>query len=123
MRKKFFLQCIGCGATYDPHEVIYVCGKCGDLLSVVYNYDQLPRKLKRLWNSRALSVWRYKEVLPIEDYSKVVTLNEGGTGLYRCHKLAKALEINVRQEETRSHGGCIADVLNHLPEGDVFGQN
>jgi len=93
MRKKFFLQCIGCGATYDPHEVIYVCGKCGDLLSVVYNYDQLPRKLKRLWNRRSLSVWRYKEVLPIEDYSKVVTLNEGGTGLYRCHKLAKTLEI------------------------------
>ena len=94
MKELFFLRCISCGAIYDPHEVIYVCSKCGDLLGAVYDYDRLPSNLRMLWNGRPISVWRYKELLPVEDDSKIVTLNEGGTGLHRCHNMEKNLGIH-----------------------------
>ncbi len=87
MKKAFILRCIRCGSTFDPDEVIYVCRKCRDLLSVVYDYNKLPSSLRMLWNARPISVWRYRELLPIEDDSRVVTLDEGGTGLHRCHRL------------------------------------
>ncbi len=42
---------------------------------------------------RPLGVWRYRELLPIKDESRIVTLNEGGTGLIRCRNLEKELGI------------------------------
>jgi threonine synthase len=39
--------------------------------------------------------------MPIQDISKIVSLNEGGTGLHSCHKLGKQLgllQLNVKNE-------------------------
>ncbi|HID90536.1 TPA: threonine synthase, partial [Candidatus Bathyarchaeota archaeon] len=80
---------------------IYVCRRCGDLLDVVYDYDRLPAGLRAMWRRRPLSVWRYREILPVGDRSKVVTLGEGGTGLHRCPGLARAIgmrDLYVKNE-------------------------
>ncbi|MCD6536579.1 MAG: threonine synthase, partial [Thaumarchaeota archaeon] len=50
---------------------------------------------------RPLGVWRYRELLPIEELDKVVTMNEGGTRLIRCRNLERDLgirEIYVKYE-------------------------
>jgi len=36
-----------------------------------------------------MRVWRYREFLPIAKGVPIVSLDEGGTQLYRCDKLAK----------------------------------
>jgi threonine synthase len=87
-------ECINCGTKYDKNEIIYFCKKCGDILEVKYDFKELARKLDRSdWRNVPLSVWRYKDLMPIEDISKIVSLNEGGTGLHSCHKLGKQLGL------------------------------
>jgi threonine synthase len=73
---------------------VYFCRKCGDLLEVKFDFKDLSEKLERSnWRDIPLSVWRYKDFMPIEDASKIVSLNEGGTGLHSCHKLGKQLGL------------------------------
>ncbi|MEM2103303.1 MAG: threonine synthase [Candidatus Bathyarchaeia archaeon] len=86
--------CISCGEKYDADEIIYLCKKCGDILEIRYDYDFLKDKIKKsIWQSLPLSVWRYKDFMPISDTSEIVSLNEGGTGLYRCQRLGEKLGI------------------------------
>jgi len=87
-------ECINCGTKYDINDIVYFCRKCGDILEVRYDFTELAQKLdKSNWREVPLSVWRYKDFMPIEDVSKIVSLNEGGTGLHSCHKLGKKLGL------------------------------
>jgi threonine synthase len=45
------------------------------------------------WRTRNISVWKYIELLPINDLSNKVSLGEGGTGLYHCDRLGKSLGL------------------------------
>jgi len=88
------LKCINCGAKYPIHEIIYTCRKCNDLLEVEFDFQELAKKIEKSdWNQRHLSVWKYKEFLPVFDESKIVSLQEGGTSLYKCSNLAKRLKL------------------------------
>jgi len=86
--------CIACGEKYGIDEIVYSCRKCGDILEIRYDYGLIKEELKKSgWQSLPLSVWRYKDFMPIRNPLNVVSLNEGGTGLYRCRRLGKALGI------------------------------
>jgi len=88
------LKCINCGSTYPLHEVVYTCRKCNDLLEVELDLQELEKKLEISgWKQRPLSVWKYREFLPVFDESKIISLNEGGTSLYRCANLGKRLGL------------------------------
>ena len=89
----YYLECIDCGAEYNPHMVIYTCHKCGGLLAVKYDFSKLPSNLDAKWENRGLSVWKYVELLPVEDKKNIVTLGEGGTSLNQCHKLSEKIGI------------------------------
>jgi len=89
-----FLECINCKSEYPMDETLYNCKKCGDLLEVKLDLEDLKRKLEKVdWKRRAISVWKYREFLPISDESKIITLQEGGTPLYKCERLAERLGI------------------------------
>jgi len=89
-----YLECIACGEKYGEDEIIYSCRRCGDLLEVKYDYEVLKERLKESdWRSLPLSVWRYKPLMPVRETSKIVSLNEGGTGLHQCKRLAKLLGV------------------------------
>ena len=45
------------------------------------------------WGGRQLSVWKYRELLPIEKEESVVSLAEGGTGLHLCKRLGPKLGL------------------------------
>ncbi|MDH5690979.1 MAG: threonine synthase [Candidatus Bathyarchaeota archaeon] len=95
--------CIACGEKYGADEILYSCRRCGDLLEVKYDYDVMEEKLKKSdWQSLPLSVWRYKDFMPIKVSSKIVSLNEGGTGLHSCQRLANLL--GVKQLYVKNEG-------------------
>ncbi|GAI08063.1 unnamed protein product, partial [marine sediment metagenome] len=50
----------------------------------------------------APSVWKYRAFMPILDESRIVSLSEGGTPLYRCNRLAK--EVGVRELYVKFEG-------------------
>ena len=82
---------------------MYFCRKCGDLLEIKYTQNELNRALKdNEWRSIPLSVWRYRLFMPLRDLSKTVTLNEGGTGLHLCKRLAS--HLGIRQLYIKNEG-------------------
>lgn len=90
----FYFKCINCGSKYSIHEMIYTCKKCNDLLEVKLDSQELAVKIEEgCWKHRSISVWKYKEFLPVFDESKAMTLKEGGTNLYRCDNLGKKLKL------------------------------
>lgn len=44
--------------------------------------------------SREPTMWRYRELLPVEDDSKIASLGEGMTPLLKCERLGAALGLN-----------------------------
>ncbi|KUL01544.1 MAG: Threonine synthase [Methanoculleus marisnigri] len=84
------LVCVHCGAAYPQDQIIYTCSRCGHLLSVEYDLDDIEVS-RGEWNRRPLSVWRYREILPLR--GEPVTLQEGGTPLYHLKKIGKDLGL------------------------------
>lgn len=86
------LQCRECGRVY-PSEVLFVCEYCFGSLEVHYNYDQIKKQLSRsVIQSRPKTLWRYKELLPLEGEPKVGH-HAGFTPLFPAPNLARLLGI------------------------------
>lgn len=84
------LVCVHCAATYAPDQIIYTCKHCGHLLTVEYDLDGIDVSRDE-WDRRPLSVWRYREILPVR--GEPVSLQEGGTPLYHLEKIGKELGL------------------------------
>ena len=97
-----YQKCINCGSEYGIDEIVYFCKKCRDILEIKYEQGELAEALRdKEWQNTPLSVWRYRHFMPISDAAKIVTLNEGGTGLHSCEHLAEHLglrELYVKNE-------------------------
>jgi len=86
------LTCHLCGATYPP-KALWVCSDCLGPLEVSYDYDAVRSVLTRaLIESRPRSLWRYRELLPIEEPK--TGFNSGFTPLVRATRLAAALGVD-----------------------------
>ncbi|MFQ6010621.1 MAG: threonine synthase [Nitrososphaerales archaeon] len=89
-----YLECIACGSRENIQANSYQCSKCGDLLEVKYEIEGLKEIVNpKNWRG-PLSVWRYKDLMPIAEGSRIVTLNEGGTNLASCDNLKSILDID-----------------------------
>jgi len=87
------LKCRECNREY-PVEPIYVCEFCFGPLEVAYDYKSIKRVLKkRVIEKREKTLWRYKELLPI-DGDPQVGMTSGFTPLLRADKLAKELGVD-----------------------------
>ena len=91
------LQCIKCGRKYHVDEVLYACLDCGieGVLDVVYDMNVVARRfLKRLKRDAESavpnSIWRYRDLLPVEDDNRYLPpLQIGWTPLYDCREFAE----------------------------------
>ena len=60
------LRCHLCGATFPP-QALWVCADCLGPLEVTYDYAAIRSAISReLIESRPHSLWRYRELLPVE---------------------------------------------------------
>jgi threonine synthase len=86
------LKCRECGREY-PLAATHVCEFDFGPLEVVYDYDRIKESLTRAAiQSRAKSMWRYRELLPVAD-GPTVGLQVGFTPLIKADRLAKRLGI------------------------------
>ena len=94
MGKEFFsnLKCRECGRLYKK-EAVHVCEYDFGPLEADYNYDYIKHSISRkVIESRPASLWRYRELLPI-DGDPTVGLNTGFTPLVKAPRLARALGV------------------------------
>jgi threonine synthase len=86
------LKCRECGRLY-PKQAIHVCDFDFGPLEAAYDYDAIRGALSReIIESRPKSMWRYRELLPIDSVPTVGT-QVGFTPLVKADRLAKALGI------------------------------
>ena len=86
------LKCRICGKMYEKAPLNFCTDDFGPL-EVVYNYEAVASTLtKESIKSRHHTMWRYRELLPI-DGDPTVGLNVGCTPLVRADRLAKVLGV------------------------------
>ena len=115
-----------CGSTFPVHEVRLACSDCGEMLDIVYDWDQAWPKEQRDWSlfekrgSTFLprvaaggehvtesmldfsGVWRFRELLPFWKLAKggqsdIVTVGEGRTNLQQADQLAQHIGFDHDQ--------------------------
>ena len=76
---------------FDPLEPRHLC-PCGAPLLARYDLGALAREwTPEMLRNRSASLWRYREVLPLDDREEPVSLGEGFTPLIRARHLERTL--------------------------------
>src|SRR5438094_10665020 len=93
MPKLLGLRCRECGAEYEV-KATHVSEMCFGPLYAVYDYAALKKRVSRQSiESGPPSIWRYRDLLPLEDATPVVTLGEGFTPLVKADRLGAELGL------------------------------
>lgn len=83
------LVCPKCGKTLSLGEVHQLC-ECGSPLLVQYDLEKAKETLNRnSFHGRGANLWRYRELLPVQDDRNIVTLGEGYTPLFPLEKAGR----------------------------------
>ena len=89
------LECGACGLRHEARRLHNLCRECGKPLLVRYDLRQAGQSLtKESLSGRRSDLWRYREVLPVEDDLNIVTLGEGWTPLLPAPSLAARVGLD-----------------------------
>jgi len=87
------LECARCGATADATTLVNLCPADGGPYLVRYDLDGLRSVPRSVLAGRQSSLWRYRELLPMDDPTNVVSLGEGTTPIIEPFALRKSLKL------------------------------
>jgi len=88
------LECAACRLRHEARRLHNLCLECGKPLLVRYDLQQAQHTLTReSLKGRSSDLWRYFEVLPVDDDSNIVSLGEGWTPLLHARRLGKTLGL------------------------------
>ncbi len=91
MARTLGLKCRECGREYSL-EPMHVCEYCFGPLEVVYDYDEIKKRVSRgKIQEGPESLWRYIDLLPVEEPR--VGLSAGFTPLRKAENLGKVLGL------------------------------
>ena len=87
-------RCVKCGREYEAVPNLTNC-ECGGILDIIYDYDYIKTTLtkEKLAARDDRSMWRYRELLPVEETTPNTPLRVGWSPLYEADRLAKELGI------------------------------
>jgi threonine synthase len=89
------LECAACHLQHEARRLHNLCRECGKPLLVRYDLQSAARSLtKESLASRRADLWRYREVLPVENDENIVSLGEGWTPLLPAVNLGKRVGID-----------------------------
>ena len=94
MKNVLHAKCVICGRTYDAAPNLTNCA-CGGILDIVYDYDSIKSSLSKadLAARQEYTMWRYRELLPVEAGTELPPLRVGWSPLYQADRLAGQLGI------------------------------
>ena len=87
-------RCVKCGKEYEAVPNLTNC-ECGGILDIIYDYDYIKSHFTKetLKNRVNPTMWRYRELLPIEETTPDTPLRVGWSPLYEEPKLAEMLGL------------------------------
>ena len=81
------LVCTKCGSSLDRSSGANLCTQCGGPLFARYRARPLDRDAAA---GRPRTIWRWHEMMPVQDPANIVSLGEGGAPLLRADRLGGA---------------------------------
>ena len=88
------LECAACGTKHEAQRLHNLCTQCGKPLLVRYDLKRAAASLtKESLQGRGPDLWRYREVLPVEQDENIVTLGEGFTPLVHASRLGAQMDL------------------------------
>ena len=87
-------KCTCCGREYPAVPDLTNC-QCGGILDIIYDYDGIREAFTKdtLRDRPDRSMWRYRELLPIEENTPPTPLRVGWSPLYEEPRLADMLDL------------------------------
>lgn len=87
-------KCVRCGREYAAAPDLTNC-ECGGILDIVYDYDAIRARFTKetLAKRENRSMWRYRELLPVEPDTPDTPLRVGWSPLYETERLAERLGL------------------------------
>ena len=94
MKNVLYGKCVKCGKTYEATPDLTTC-ECGGILDITYDYDYIKTQLtkEKLAARQERTMWRYRELLPIEETTESTPLRVGWSPLYEEPRLAEQLGL------------------------------
>ena len=95
----YHFKCTLCGEEYDARQVRYVCPKHSDegILNTILDYKKIATTAspKKISDSRDYSIWRYSDLLPLDNPRKSAPpLQVGWTPLYHATQAGQQLGLS-----------------------------
>ncbi len=88
------LECSRCGEYFQVDTLQQTCTRDGGPLLVRYDLMKVHEAMQReTLARRPATLWRYRELLPMEDPAHVVTLGEPNTPLLEARRIGAELDI------------------------------
>ncbi|HYX28468.1 MAG TPA: threonine synthase [Pyrinomonadaceae bacterium] len=89
------LECGACGLGHEARRLQNLCTQCGKPLLVRYDFETAARSLqKESLKHRQPNLWRYREVLPVDQDQNIVSLGEGFTPLLHAARLGSQIGLS-----------------------------
>lgn len=90
------LECANCHLEHEANTLQNLCVECGKPLLVRYDLAKAAETLtKESLKNREANLWRYREVLPVENEGNIICLGEGWTPLLKTDRLAETLSLKL----------------------------
>ncbi len=99
------LECGACGKKQTFTLPTPTCAHCGhDWMEVLYDYDRIKHLWPDILLQRPMTMWRYRELLPLRNDDFQISMGEGGTTLLRAHNLGMMLGVpNIYIKDERQN--------------------
>src|SRR5208282_5177348 len=94
------LECRACCTQADSTRVTGTCPTCGHALFAVYDTSRLDGS--SWWSGlsdRPTTLWRYRELLPVQESANITTLGEGGTPILDLGEVPNAPGLRVMAKD------------------------
>jgi threonine synthase len=102
------LECSGCGEQFSSDKIRTYCPDCQSPLLARYDLDGVRKSVERdAIRQRQLGMWRWHELLPVQDSRNFVFLGEGDTSLLNVPSIGEELGLSnlfVKDESSNPTG-------------------
>ncbi len=90
------LECTNCGEHYPADRLMTTCPSCGKVLYARYDLEAAAKQMtKAALIERPWDLWRYHEIMPVQDPVNALTLGEGGTAILDTPRLGASFGFDA----------------------------
>ncbi len=111
--KEFYFKCIVCEHEFEKKDVEYTCPLCGENLEVMYEYKKIKKNFskKNLSKNNNKTIWRYIDLLPVEDNNVLTKIQLYNSPLIRSINVSQIVGIKnlFFKDDTKLASGSLKD--------------